>query len=110
MIGNDGTLDGRKVLSADTLDLIWNVQSHGPDRVLVLPLKFGIGYGLPEPSTLPYVPDGEVCFWGGYGGSMIVMDRERRMTVAYMMNKMEPGIIGGLRSAAILSACFRAVA
>ena len=31
------------------------------------------------------------------------------MTVAYMMNKMEPGIIGGLRSEAILTACFRSV-
>jgi CubicO group peptidase (beta-lactamase class C family) len=110
VIGNDGALDGRRILSRDTLDLIWNEQSRGPDRVLILPLRFGIGYGLPEPSTLPYVPEGDVCFWGGYGGSMIVMDRGRRMTVAYMMNKMEPGIIGGLRSAAILDACFRAVA
>jgi len=110
VIGNDGVLDGRKILSSDTLDLIWNEQSRGPDRVLILPLRFGIGYGLPEPTTLPYVPEGDVCFWGGYGGSMIVMDRGRRMTVAYMMNKMEPGIIGGLRSAAILDACFRAVA
>jgi CubicO group peptidase (beta-lactamase class C family) len=110
VIGNDGVLDGRKILGRDTLDLIWNVQAHGPDRVLVLPLKFGIGYGLAEPATLPYIPEGEICFWGGYGGSMIVMDRGRRMTVAYMMNKMEPGIIGGLRSAAILGACYRAVA
>jgi CubicO group peptidase (beta-lactamase class C family) len=78
--------------------------------VLILPLRFGIGYGLPESSTLPYIPDGEICFWGGYGGSMIVMDRGRRLTVAYMMNLMEPGIIGGLRSAALLEAVFRAVA
>jgi CubicO group peptidase (beta-lactamase class C family) len=109
VVGNDGTADGRKVLSRDTLDLIWNEQARGPDRVLILPLRFGIGYGLPEPSTLPYVPDGEICFWGGYGGSMIVMDRERRLTVAYMMNLMEPGIIGGLRSAALLEAVYRAV-
>jgi CubicO group peptidase (beta-lactamase class C family) len=110
VIGNDGVLDGRKILGRDTLDLIWNEQSNGPDRVLILPLRFGIGYGLPEPTTLPYVPQGEICFWGGYGGSMIVMDRERHLTVAYMMNVMEPGIIGGLRSAAILDACYRAVA
>ena len=110
IVGNDGTVDGRKLLSRDTLDLIWNQQSDGPDRVLIMPLRFGIGYGLPEPSSLPYIPDGEICFWGGYGGSMIVMDRARRLTVAYMMNVMEPGIIGGLRSAALLEATFRAVA
>src|SRR5690348_16067641 len=66
VVGNDGVLDGRKILGRDTLDLIWNEQSHSPDRVLILPLRFGIGYGLPEPSTLPYIPDGDICFWGGY--------------------------------------------
>ncbi|MGZ4711960.1 MAG: serine hydrolase domain-containing protein [Acidimicrobiia bacterium] len=109
IVGNDGTIDGRKILSRDTLDLIWQEQSHGPDHVLFLPLRFGIGYGLPEPSTLPYIPEGEICFWGGYGGSMIVVDRGRRMTVAYMMNKMEAGIIGGLRSRAILESCYRSL-
>jgi len=29
------------------------------------PLRFGIGYGLPEPTTLPYLPtDAGICFWG----------------------------------------------
>lgn len=110
VVGNDGSVDGRKILSRDTLDLIFQEQAHGPDQVLFLPLRFGIGYGLPESSTLPYIPEGEICFWGGYGGSMIVMDRARRLTVAYMMNLMEPGIIGGLRSAALLEAVYRAVA
>ena len=32
--------------------------------------------------------------WGGWGGSMIIMDLGRRMTIAYMMNKMAPGIVG----------------
>ncbi len=110
VIANDGVLDGRKVLSPATIDLVFQEQASGPDQVLFLPLRFGIGYGLPQTDTLPYIPNGEICFWGGYGGSMIVMDRERRMTVAYMMNLMEMGIIGGLRSAAILDACYRAVA
>ena len=69
----------------------------------------GIGYGLPLPETIPYIPEGEICFWGGYGGSMIVMDRARHLTIAYMMNKMEGGIIGGVRSAALLEAAFRAL-
>jgi hypothetical protein len=34
------------------------------DLVLGVPLRFGIGYGLPQPQTVPYIPDGRICFWG----------------------------------------------
>lgn len=44
---------------------------------------------------VPYVPAGRVCFWGGWGGSMVINDADRRVTLAYMMNRMAPGIIGG---------------
>ena len=37
-----------------------------------LPLRFGIGYGLPQPGS-PFRPGGRVCFWGGWGGSVIAM-------------------------------------
>jgi CubicO group peptidase (beta-lactamase class C family) len=40
----------------------------------------------------------EICFWGGWGGSVIAMDTGRRMTISYMMNKMGPGIFGSDRS------------
>ena len=110
IVGNGGVIDGQQILSSDTIDLIFQEQASGPDRVLFLPLRFGIGYGLPAPETIPYIPEGDICFWGGYGGSMIVMDRARHLTVAYMMNKMEAGVVGGVRSAALLDATFRALA
>ena len=111
VVGNDGVIDGTKILSRDTMDLIFDEQARGPDHVLILPLRFGIGYGLPEPATLPYLPDDDgICFWGGYGGSLIVMDRNRKLTISYMMNKMEPGIVGGLRAQAILESVFATVA
>ena len=50
------------------------------------------------PATLSWVPDEKICFWGGWGGSMIVMDVGRKMTISYMMNNMAPGIIGSPRS------------
>ena len=43
---------------------------------------------------------GKDLFLGGWGGSMIIMDLERGMTISYMMNRMGPGIIGSDRSAA----------
>jgi CubicO group peptidase (beta-lactamase class C family) len=92
--------DGVRLLSADTIALIFDEQSHGTDLVLGVPLRFGIGYALPEAETVPYVPQGRACYWGGWGGSVILMDLDRRATISYMMNKMAPGIIGSDRSEA----------
>ena len=37
------------------------------------------------------VPEGRVCSLGGYGGSLVIIDVDRRMTFAYVVNKMVPG-------------------
>jgi len=95
-----GTVDGTKLLSPPTIELIFEQQSNGVDLVLGIPLRFGIGYALPRLDSVPYIPDERICFWGGWGGSLIVMDTGRRMTFSYMMNKMGPGIIGSDRSEA----------
>jgi CubicO group peptidase (beta-lactamase class C family) len=110
IVANGGTAGGVRLLSPATIDLIFDEQANGVDLVLGVPLRFGIGYGLPQLDTLPYIPEGRICFWGGYGGSMIIVDCDRRMTLAYMMNKMEGGIIGGLRSEAIATAVYDALA
>ena len=59
--------------------------------------------------TRPSLPQERVCYWGGWGGSGVVNDVERGMTVAYMMNKMAPGIIGGPRSEALVRAAYAAL-
>jgi CubicO group peptidase (beta-lactamase class C family) len=100
----DGVVDGVRLLSPDTIALIFDEQSHGPDLVLGVPLRFGIGYALPETETVPYVPQGRACYWGGWGGSVILMDLDARTTISYMMNKMAPGIIGSDRSEAYVRA------
>jgi CubicO group peptidase (beta-lactamase class C family) len=104
-----GTVDGHRLLSPRTIDLIFDEQARGNDLVLFVPLRWGIGFGLPEPATLPYLPDERICFWGGWGGSLIVCDLERRLTVAYMMNKMAPGIIGSPRSESYVRAVYDAL-
>jgi CubicO group peptidase (beta-lactamase class C family) len=64
-VSRGGAANGVELLSAPTIERIFEVQSHGPDLVLAAPLKFGIGYGLATPEVLPFVPPGErVCFWG----------------------------------------------
>jgi len=101
-----GVVDGTRLLSPDTIELIFDEQSHGTDLVLGVPLRFGIGYALPETETVPYVPQGRCCYWGGWGGSVILADLDRRVTFAYMMNNMAPGIIGSDRSEAYVRAAY----
>src|SRR5215467_10642235 len=100
-----GTVDGVRLLGQEAIDLIFDEQANGVDVVLGVPLRFGIGYGLPN-ETVPYLPDERICFWGGWGGSLIVMDLGRRMTVSYMMNNMGSGVIGSSRSETYLRAIY----
>jgi len=72
--------------------------------VLGVNLRFGIGYALPETQTVPYVDQGKTCYWGGWGGSVIMCEVENGVTISYMMNRMAPGIIGSDRSEAYVTA------
>jgi len=93
-----GKANGVELLSQDTIELIFQEQSSGIDQVLLIPLRFGIGFGLPEPQSVPVIPEGKICFWGGWGGSMAIMDADRRATLTYVMNKMGPGTTGTERT------------
>ncbi|KAG9771208.1 hypothetical protein KCU88_g6388, partial [Aureobasidium melanogenum] len=108
-----GSVDGVKLLSQRTIDRIFDVQSDGPDLVVGVPVTFGIGYGLAGPGTaqsVPWLPkSGRVCFWGGWGGSFILMDLDRKVTFSYVMNKMGAGILGSTRSEAYFRAAYKAL-
>jgi CubicO group peptidase (beta-lactamase class C family) len=110
VISRGGEVDGVRLLRPETVELIFREQASGVDLVLGAPLRFGIGYGLPQHDTIPYIPDGKICFWGGWGGSVIIMDVGRRTTISYMMNKMGAGIIGSDRAERYLRAIYGALA
>ncbi len=109
VVARGGEVDGIRLLRPETIETIFREQVNGIDLVLGVPLRFGIGYGLPQRDSLSWIPDEKICFWGGWGGSMIVMDVGRRMTISYMMNKMGPGIVGSERSAGYGQAIFDAI-
>lgn len=98
VVSHGGEVDGTRLLSPATIDRIFEVQAEGPDLVLMVPLRWGIGYGLPQASAAPAVPDGRVCWWTGYGGAIVVNDLDRRTTVAYAMNRMEQHFTSSART------------
>ncbi|SHF93444.1 MULTISPECIES: serine hydrolase domain-containing protein [Geodermatophilus] len=104
-----GEAGGVRLLSEKTIDRVFEVQADGVDLVLGVPFRMGIGFGLSPSAAVPYLPEGRVAFWGGWGGSLIVMDLDRRVTTSYMMNRMAPGIVGSPRSEAYLGALYAAL-
>ncbi len=97
-----GEVDGVRLLSPKTIDRICEVQSNGIDLVLGVPLRFGIGYALlPTANVLSFLPEGRLCAWGGWGGSLVIADMDRRMTFAYAMNKMRQDPVGPTAAALV---------
>ena len=76
---------------------MFDEQTYAQDLVLPLKLRHGIGFGLPSPE-MPISPNQRACYWGGWGGSLAVIDLDARMTFAYVMNKMGEGTTGDLRA------------
>jgi CubicO group peptidase (beta-lactamase class C family) len=107
-VAHGGEYGGVKLLSPETIDLIFKEQANGTDLVLGIPLRFGIGYGLPN-EVAPYLPDGNVCFWGGWGGSLVIVDTDNHLVFTYMMNRMGAGLVGDERGAALIEALYRAI-
>jgi hypothetical protein len=89
-VARGGAVAGVRLHSPRTIDRIFEVQSDGIDLVLGMRLRIGVGYGLPWPGVLPFVPEGRACFGTDAGGSMVPTDEDRRLTVAYVRNRMAP--------------------
>ena len=101
--------DGTEVrlLSEAGCRAVFEEQIHGTDLVLGVPFRLGIGYGLTS-EEMPLGPNPNVCFWGGWGGSLVVADLDAGLCVAYMMNRMESGLVGDMRGGSIVMAAFAA--
>ena len=95
IVSNAGEVDGARLLSPSTIELIFDQQCEGVDLAVGLPARFGIGYRVPHPVLVPYIPNGRCCFWFGWGGAIVVNDLDRQMTFAYVMNKMGMSSRGG---------------
>lgn len=108
LTANGGRAKGKQIISPDGLEPIFDVQSDGIDKVLPVHIKFGMGFGLP--SRVMPLPNERTCFWAGWGGSIVIIDMELKMTVSYVMNRMSAGTTGDLRGAGIVFATYGALA
>ncbi|WP_433327802.1 serine hydrolase domain-containing protein [Spirillospora sp. CA-294931] len=73
-----GVAGGVRLLSEAGCERVFEEQFSGEDRVLGVPVRWGMGYRL----------EGRTCSWGGWGGSLLLVDFDHRMTVSYVMNQV----------------------
>ncbi|MFD9393703.1 serine hydrolase domain-containing protein [Streptomyces sp. NPDC060000] len=73
-----GSVRGVRLLSRAGCDRAWEEQFSGEDRVLGMPISWGLGYGR----------FGGTYGWGGWGGSTVMIEPEGRTVVAYVTNQM----------------------
>lgn len=105
VVSAGGSARGVDLLTPATIDRIFDVQAAGRDLVLGIGVTFGVGYGLNSPRN-PISPNPRVCYWGGWGGSLVVNDVDAGMTMAYVMNRMGEGTVGDDRAHTILRAAY----
>ena len=96
MLACGGEVDGIRLLGKETVSRILEEQTNGTDQVLGVPLRFGMGFGLIDES-FPLSPNERAFFWGGWGGSIAVIDLDARVSIAYVMNRMEANLMGDMR-------------
>jgi CubicO group peptidase (beta-lactamase class C family) len=101
-----GTARGVRLLSQAGCERALEEQYNGLDQCLGTPMRYGMGYGLHN----GWLPNPRTCFWGGWGGSMILIDLDARMTVSYVMNQMlDQGRHGDGRAIGIVLAAYEGI-
>lgn len=102
LLANGGVAKGKRLMSEAGCRKALEPQVEGVDLCLGFPIRYGLGFGLPG-ELLP-LPNPNSLFWGGYGGSLVLIDMDARTTIAYAMNKMQLTTIGDDRSLSLAKA------
>ncbi len=97
-------VEGTRVLSPETVARASEARTDGPDALLHLPTRFGLGYMLP-PTLSPACPRGAFGHPGA-GGSLGFADPELGLGFGYAMNRMDLGLTGDPRASDLVEATY----
>ena len=97
-----GEVDGVRLMSDATVANAIVEQSSGPDAVLMIPTRFGLGFFL-QADFSPLM--GPRSFGhAGAGGSLGFADPDAGIGFGYVMNKMDSNLSGDPRTAGLIAA------
>ena len=103
----DGALDGRSVLSPQTRAAATRSRVFGRDRVL--PFDMGWAAGLTRNEGVEiFGPNPAAVGHCGWGGSCVLADPEAGLSMAYVMTRQSPHLIGDPRAQRLIGAVYGA--
>ena len=112
MLANRGVLDGRYFFDERTLDWMRTTLTQAHDRVLLMETAFSAGF-MRDPmdagggKTRAIFGRSLTAFGQpGAGGSHAFADPEHRISFAYVMNQMEPGVLPGPKALRLVAALY----
>jgi CubicO group peptidase (beta-lactamase class C family) len=96
--------DGRARVAPAALAEALRIRISGED--LVLPFDLGWAAGLMANTNGFFGPSPAAFGHAGFGGSAVMIDPDRRLSAAYVMNKMSPFLAGDPRAVWVFSALY----
>ncbi|WP_371653186.1 MULTISPECIES: serine hydrolase domain-containing protein [unclassified Streptomyces] len=102
-----GEVDGRRLFAPATVALARTEESAGPDRVLVVNTRFGLGFMLHGPAS-PLLGPGSFGHPGS-GGSLGFADPESGIAFGYVTNGHQKGVTADPRAQALVRAVREAI-
>ena len=107
ILANGGVAKGKRFLSEAGCRKALELQIAGDDLILGGPARYGMGFGVAG-GLIPF-PNPNTIFWGGYGGSLAVIDMDARTSFGYAMNKMAGTTTGDMRALSLAMAMWSAL-
>ena len=105
ILANGGVARGKRFRSEAGCRKALELQVEGQDLILGMPARYGMGFGLAG-GTLP-LPNPNTIFWGGYGGSLVIIDMDARTSFGYAMNRMAGTTTGDMRAFSLAMAMWQ---
>ena len=108
VLANGGVAKGKRIMSEAGCRKALEVQIEGVDLIFKQQARFGMGFGLP--GAMVPLPNPNSIYWGGYGGSLVVIDMDARTTFGYAMNKMAGTTTGDMRAMGLMMGMWQGLA
>src|SRR6185312_16315660 len=105
----DGELDGIRVLSPRTIELMTEVQWHEKCAVWGTPMRTALGILVNDPEFFYIGPNPKAFGTAGAGGSFAMADRDNRLAAAYSLNRYWPALALGDRARSLIDAVYRSL-
>lgn len=110
VLARGGEQDGVHLARRETIDAMRTEQSVGPDLVLGVSTRFGLGFMLPQDAPDSRFGPGDGAFGHpGAGGHLGFADPEARVGFGYTMNRLGPHILVDPRATRLADATYAAL-